>query len=256
MKFDKSYYDSYTQSKERVDWFSAKSRRQYYYDSIVRKIYRHSDPHIVVEIGCGMGFLSDTLGRSKNSPQIYCGDISKYAVEVVSSNVGLSNVHPQLLDAHKLNFENNFCDVLLAFDVIEHLPDPGKFASEALRILKPGGILFLSTPNEGSFGNKLKGHHNRESFKHYLDRKWEWHGNRDDSHINIKSIENWRELLSSFNLVSDGTDYLWDTPYFKCLPVLLQKVLFNGAHQILTRVSLFMPWGLGENYYGIWRKPL
>ena len=42
-------------------------------------------------------------------------------------------------------------DLVLSMDVIEHLPRPGPWLSDLVRVLRPGGQLFLTTPNYGSF---------------------------------------------------------------------------------------------------------
>jgi SAM-dependent methyltransferase len=39
------------------------------------------------------------------------------------------------------------CDIVTAIEVIEHIPDPHEFFSTARRLLKPGGLLFLTTGN-------------------------------------------------------------------------------------------------------------
>jgi SAM-dependent methyltransferase len=41
-------------------------------------------------------------------------------------------------------------DLLVSMDVIEHVPEPIAWTREALRVLKPGGVLFLTTPNYAS----------------------------------------------------------------------------------------------------------
>ncbi|MEW5739888.1 MAG: methyltransferase domain-containing protein [Myxococcota bacterium] len=41
-------------------------------------------------------------------------------------------------------------DLVISMDVIEHLPDPRPWLDENVRVLKPGGHLFLTTPNYGS----------------------------------------------------------------------------------------------------------
>jgi ubiquinone/menaquinone biosynthesis C-methylase UbiE len=46
-----------------------------------------------------------------------------------------------------LPFETSSFDVIVSFETIEHVPDDNTFLSEIKRVLKPGGTLFLSTPN-------------------------------------------------------------------------------------------------------------
>ena len=40
-------------------------------------------------------------------------------------------------------------------DVIEHLPDPKPWLVEALRVVRPGGLVFLTTPNYGSVSLRI-----------------------------------------------------------------------------------------------------
>ena len=51
-------------------------------------------------------------------------------------------------DATKLDFESRSFDAITMFDVLEHIPDHGGAISEALRVLRPGGYLLISAPNE------------------------------------------------------------------------------------------------------------
>lgn len=51
-------------------------------------------------------------------------------------------------DATRLEFERESFDAVTMFDVLEHIPDHERAVSEALRVLKPGGYLLISTPDE------------------------------------------------------------------------------------------------------------
>ena len=51
-------------------------------------------------------------------------------------------------DATALEFEDESFDAVTMFDVLEHVPDDGTAAAEALRVLRPGGTLIVSSPNE------------------------------------------------------------------------------------------------------------
>lgn len=51
-----------------------------------------------------------------------------------------------LVDAKKLPFSNNFFDIALLFQVLEHVDSPSLVIKETGRVLKPGGTLILSVP--------------------------------------------------------------------------------------------------------------
>ena len=51
-------------------------------------------------------------------------------------------------DATRLEFASASFDAVTMFDVIEHVPDDKKAISEVLRVLKPGGYVLVSVPNE------------------------------------------------------------------------------------------------------------
>jgi len=59
------------------------------------------------------------------------------------------------LNKESLPHENDFFDLIVASHVIEHLQNPIDFFGDCLRILKPGGKLYLSAPSEKSL--KLSG---------------------------------------------------------------------------------------------------
>jgi SAM-dependent methyltransferase len=48
-------------------------------------------------------------------------------------------------------------DVVVMSELIEHLPNPLPYVEDVLRILRPGGVLYLTTPNYGSLQRRLGG---------------------------------------------------------------------------------------------------
>lgn len=95
-----------------------------------------------LEVGCGLGFH---LKKAKEIGWKEWGlDLDKKAVDKARSKLGINVRSCDLIDA---NFPKNFFTVVLARDVIEHLPDPIGFLQEVNRIMKKNGVLILQTPN-------------------------------------------------------------------------------------------------------------
>ncbi len=49
------------------------------------------------------------------------------------------------MDASKMTFPDDSFDVVYSLSVFEHLPDPGAVLAEAIRVLRPNGLLYVST---------------------------------------------------------------------------------------------------------------
>ena len=116
---------------------------------IIKKVFKYKRKGTVLHYGCGKSILLQLL---KNLDwDVYGIDISKEAIEF-----NLNNNIP----THKSSyFGRNMFDVIVARNLIEHLPDPKGFLSEMRRILKSDGIFMLSTPNTDSINfmvNKKK----------------------------------------------------------------------------------------------------
>ena len=64
-------------------------------------------------------------------------------------------------DVARLPYDDGSFDLVTCFEVIEHVPDPGAVLGELRRVLAPGGVLAISSPNADSYppGNP---HHVRE----------------------------------------------------------------------------------------------
>lgn len=152
-------YDPYKQdkSKEKNDLEKSVLRSIYGYDHLLSPVpvwlgkcagllgYRDSIPFTkngrLLDIGCGGGnFL---LSMQKLGWQTDGVEFNATAVNTCQQS-GLNVYHGELAQAA---FENNTFDVVTARHVIEHIPEPISFSSEIFRILKPGGLMVLKTPN-------------------------------------------------------------------------------------------------------------
>lgn len=255
--YDRSYYDTYTG----VDgaWAKSFAKRATTYRALLRRLLRAvPSPSTVVEIGCGVGFLSALLARLPGAPTVYSTELSADGLRIASTQLRrYPNLRLLRADAEGIPLRSAAADLVVCMDVVEHLGNPEGFFREANRVLAPGGALLFSTPNPGSLGHRLKGRTPRDAGAPPDERQWEWFGYRDDTHVNIRPIPSWRAAAraNGFVRLHDGTDFWWDTPYLRRIPLLGQKILFNGSHRVLSGLFGFWSWEGGENYYGIWAKP-
>lgn len=107
---------------------------------------------VLLDVGCGNGRYLETMRRL--GWRCVGVETSDVAVEQCRSS-GLT-VHHGLLD--DAGFPDAHFDVITARHVIEHVPDPKGFVAETFRILKPGGLFLLETPNSDALGRRWLKH--------------------------------------------------------------------------------------------------
>jgi len=105
----------------------------------------------LLDVGCGNGaFLSFAIDAGWNAVGV---DADPLAVAAARSR-GLT-VHA--VNAQSLPFESGCFDVVTVSHVLEHVHEPRSLLKECLRVLVPGGQLWLETPNVASAGHKVFG---------------------------------------------------------------------------------------------------
>lgn len=106
---------------------------------------------MVLDAGCGYGYGA---ARVAELAGLVVGlDISRKAV-AARSRSRLKNMEFLVADSTHMPFRDAAFNLVLAFELIEHLTSPCLFFSEGRRILAPGGKVILSTPNAGPSATK------------------------------------------------------------------------------------------------------
>jgi SAM-dependent methyltransferase len=100
----------------------------------------------VVDVGCGVGYGADLL-RRVGADQVIGIDLSPDAVSYASSTYGSTSTHFVVADAARLPITDNFADLVVSFETIEHVADPVRVTSEIGRVLSKPGLAIISTPN-------------------------------------------------------------------------------------------------------------
>jgi 2-polyprenyl-3-methyl-5-hydroxy-6-metoxy-1,4-benzoquinol methylase len=105
----------------------------------------------VLEIGCGRGGFSCWLVQQSHRPrQLVAADFSTAAVQMgkgYAHSRNYSGISWEVGDIQAIAHPDQSFDTVVSSETIEHVPDPRKALVELARVLKPGGRLFLTTPN-------------------------------------------------------------------------------------------------------------
>jgi 2-polyprenyl-3-methyl-5-hydroxy-6-metoxy-1,4-benzoquinol methylase len=105
----------------------------------------------VLEIGCGLGGFAVWLSRHPATPAaVTAADYSPVAIDKArryAHSQGTTRIDWRVADIQRLDEFGEEFDTVLSCETIEHVPDPPRAIRELARVLRPGGRLYLTTPN-------------------------------------------------------------------------------------------------------------
>jgi SAM-dependent methyltransferase len=104
-----------------------------------RDVTRHFDPTLsVLDIGCGTAWLARHFDN-------YTGIDSSPEAAQAAADGGYAVIEGDV--SAPLPFDDGSFDAAVMKDLLEHVPDPVSTVREARRVLKPGGLVFASSPD-------------------------------------------------------------------------------------------------------------
>jgi 2-polyprenyl-3-methyl-5-hydroxy-6-metoxy-1,4-benzoquinol methylase len=132
------------------------------YKDLLSGFERYRRAGRLLDVGCGAGhFLKVAIdnGWSAHGTEIAAG-----AFEHLSA-LGVNLFRGELQSA---GYADGWFDVVHCSEVLEHLLDPSALLRECRRVLRPGGLLYLTTPNYNSLSRRLIGHRWRVIGKEHI----------------------------------------------------------------------------------------
>lgn len=104
-----------------------------------------ADGKVVLDLGCNNGYGTDLL-RAR-SRQVIGVDVSRRALQEAQLRYGTEALPFVLVDGTHLPLAEARFDLVVSFQVIEHINDYDAYLSEIKRVLAPGGVALFATPN-------------------------------------------------------------------------------------------------------------
>jgi SAM-dependent methyltransferase len=108
---------------------------------------------IILDAGCGFGIVTLII-RMMGAKEIHGIDLYQPMMETFNKIIRhlpeIEGVFPKYGDVINTGYKNDYFDFILSNEAISHYYDIPNFLKEMWRVLKPGGILFISDGNNGA----------------------------------------------------------------------------------------------------------
>lgn len=170
MDYGKIYGKDYFSGKNSFFYRLGYGKMPFLFDSQFKPIKKYAEnikSGNVLDIGCAYGFM---LERFPYSFKRFGLDVSEYAIKIAEKR--LSDAVLKVGDAQdKIPFKSNLFDIVLMNDVLEHLENPEAALRNTKKVLRKGGMLYITTPNLNAVRRAFfkipdKREHHISMFKH------------------------------------------------------------------------------------------
>lgn len=140
-------FSQYSNSASWINWYARVAVYKAVRTSKMLKEYQDTNIRLL-DLGCGIGLTLSIV--SQVFPNSVGCDIDRDAIKATKAilkEVGVK-IPVILYDGKLLPFKDNSFDIVISIEVIEHAENPDLMLKEIRRILKPDGILHITTANK------------------------------------------------------------------------------------------------------------
>jgi 2-polyprenyl-3-methyl-5-hydroxy-6-metoxy-1,4-benzoquinol methylase len=108
----------------------------------------------LLDVAAGSGIAAEALAAQGWT--VTALDLSPELVTQIKARPGIHRVLQHDLSSGAFPFDDASVSAVFAGEIIEHLVDTHRFLDEIHRVLRPGGLLVVTTPNLASFENRVR----------------------------------------------------------------------------------------------------
>jgi 2-polyprenyl-3-methyl-5-hydroxy-6-metoxy-1,4-benzoquinol methylase len=139
----KSHYSAYPRAQP----ISSITMKRY--DELLSRFEKFRHTNNLIDVGCGDGHF--LLAAKKRNWNVFGTEFSEEAV----NNCCSKGIHMTTSPLDPNQYQNLSFDVITSFEVIEHLNTPLQEVDAYKKILRPGGVVYITTPNFNSISRNI-----------------------------------------------------------------------------------------------------
>jgi 2-polyprenyl-3-methyl-5-hydroxy-6-metoxy-1,4-benzoquinol methylase len=133
-----AHYNTYT----RDDYLSPITIKRYH--EILDGFEQYRKTNKLIDVGCGIGYFLEVA--KERGWEVYGTEYSERLIGLLREK-GIT-IHEGQLNSK--NYEEDFFDVVTSFEVIEHINNPISEINQIGKLIRKGGLVYITTPNFNS----------------------------------------------------------------------------------------------------------
>ena len=158
----------------------------------------------VLDVGTGTAQIPVELCRQNEECRVIAIDMAAHMLDLARFNIEVDGftqrIYLKQIDAKDMNFEQDMFDCVISNSIIHHIPQPRLVLQEAIRVARPGGLLFfrdLMRPESGEEVSRLVEMYAGDENPHQKQMF-------DDSLRAALSLEEIREMVTNLGFQGDS----------------------------------------------------
>jgi 2-polyprenyl-3-methyl-5-hydroxy-6-metoxy-1,4-benzoquinol methylase len=120
----------------------------------IERLFRLVHPRTVLNVGCGCGYHDLLIADQPGVVHVEGIDYSSKSIETANREYSHEKVSRSVGDI--LEYSGEPVDLVVSFQVIEHVPDPVGFLEACRDMTRPGGAVAVFTPNRRRLENRFR----------------------------------------------------------------------------------------------------
>lgn len=138
-------------TQELIDYYDGYGRNDYLspitikrYNELLDEMEKYRKTNRILDVGCGIGYFLEVA--KERGWEVYGTEYTDKALEICRGK----GIHMEEGKLDPSQFDQESFDIITSFEVLEHINNPVEETTNFHALLRPGGLVYLTTPNFNS----------------------------------------------------------------------------------------------------------